>query len=115
MKVLVCGSRNWKRKESILKELEKLPKDTIIIHGAARGADLIAGDIAQHLGLTVKEFPADWDKYKKAAGIIRNKQMLEEKPNLILAFHENIESSKGTAHMIKIASEAGIEVRLFTN
>ena len=114
MKILCCGDRNWINGSAIRRELEKYPQDTVVIHGAARGADSIAGSIAKSLGMQVEIYPAQWNKYGKGAGPVRNKQMLDEgKPDWVLAFHENIESSKGTKHMVKISEEAGIPVEVF--
>lgn len=115
MRVLVCGDRNWPRYSVIRKRLEKLPEDTIIVHGCARGADRIAGAVAKELGFKVEKFPADWKHYGKAAGPIRNKKMLKEgKPDLVLAFHSNLSASRGTKHMVTIARKAGVEVEVIT-
>ena len=114
MRVLVCGDRNWTDTEAIKRELKNYSKDTVIVHGACRGADRIAGEIGKELGLTIEEFPADWRKHGKAAGHIRNKQMIDEgKPNLVLAFHSDIESSKVTKNMLRQSEKAGIETKLF--
>jgi len=52
-------------------------------------------------------FPADWGKYSKSAGYIRNKQMLAEgKPDLVVAFP----GGKGTANMVKLAKLANIPI-----
>lgn len=112
MRVLVCGDRNWINRDLIYRDLFDLPRGEItIIHGAARGADSIAGEVAKELGYKVEAYPADWEKHGRAAGPIRNKKMLEEgKPNLVLAFHNDLESSKGTKHMVKIAREAKVPV-----
>ena len=116
MKILVCGDRNWINGSAIRRELLKYPIDTVIIHGAGRGADSMAGSIAKSLGMQVEVYPAQWDKYGKGAGPVRNKQMLDEgKPDKVLAFHEDIESSKGTKHMVKISQEAGIPVEVFNS
>jgi hypothetical protein len=122
MRVLVCGDRNWTNAHLIRERLARvvmaLPEgeELFVIHGAARGADSIAGDIAQswrvtlpHGRITVLAFPANWGTYGKAAGVIRNQQMLVEgRPNLVLAFHNDIESSKGTKDMVRRARKAGI-------
>ncbi len=123
MRILCCGDRNWTSYEIIRRELEKLPEDVEIIQGCARGADKISLNIAKSIGLKIISsknnddiinnpgFPADWNKYGKAAGPIRNKQMLVEgKPDLVLAFHNNIENSKGTKNMVDIARKAGVKV-----
>jgi len=114
MKVLVCGDRHWKNEKIIERELKKLPPDTTIIHGAAKGADNIAGNTALRLGLRVEAFPAEWKKYGRSAGPIRNRKMLDQNPDLVLAFHEDLSSSKGTKHMVQIAREKGVPVKLFT-
>lgn len=110
MIILVCGDRHWTDREAIRRRLNQLPKDAIILHGAARGADSIAGEEAKKLGLTVKEFPADWDKYGRAAGPIRNRLMLDEKPDLVIAFHYDLSKSKGTADTAREARKRGIPV-----
>ena len=116
MKILVCGDRHWSNVSSIERELQKFSGDVIIIHGAARGADSIAGNVAKGLGFKVEAYPAKWDKLGIAAGPIRNVQMLEEgKPDLVLAFHPDLNKSRGTSHMVKIARKAGVKVFCFNN
>ncbi len=113
MRVLCCGDRNWSSYEIIRRELEKFDYYTVIIEGCAKGADSISGYIARQLSYVVLEFPANWNKYGKAAGAIRNKQMLDEgNPDLVLAFHTNIEKSRGTKNMIEQAKKRGIKVVL---
>lgn len=118
MKVLITGGRFWNDYETVLKELEKLPSGSIIIHGACCGADTIAGEIAKALGFTVREYPADWSTYPRAAGAIRNRLMLErenlpdEPIELVLAFHKDIEESKGTKDMLNISDAVGVKTRL---
>ena len=112
MKVLVCGSRTWSDPEPIRRELSALPRDTIIIHGAARGADTLAGQVAAELELEVRAFPAEWYKYGIAAGPIRNQRMLEERPDLVIAFCRNLSESAGTADMVRRAWSAGINVKI---
>jgi len=112
-RVLVCGSRNWTDKKAILEFLWKLSRDTLIIEGEGRGADRIARDLAILLGFNILPFPADWKRYGKAAGPIRNQQMLDEgKPDLVVAFHNNLSKSKGTKDMVNRAKKAGIPVQV---
>ncbi len=54
--------------------------------------------------------PANWDEYPRRAGIIRNREMLEHKPDAVIAF----EGGPGTANMVKIADRAGIAVYRIT-
>jgi hypothetical protein len=84
-----------------------LPADIEIISGMAPGVDTVAVDWAVCNWCKWHEFTADWDKYGRAAGPIRNKQMLlEGKPDLVVAFP----GGRGTAGMIKLAKEAGVPV-----
>jgi len=118
MVILVTGDRNWTKARSdvVLEALqEHQDKNPIVVHGAAKGVDLLAARIAEGLGYEVHPHPADWDKYHKAAGPIRNREMLEEKPDLVLAFHDDIVSSKGTKNMVNQAVAAGIPVLLVTS
>jgi len=114
MIVLICGDRNWTDRQKVADRLATLPQGTTIIHGACRGADQIAGEEASKRGFTVKEFPADWSKYGKMAGPVRNSQMLAEKPDLVLAFHPDIEGSKGTGDTVRKARTARIMVEVIT-
>ena len=108
MRILICGDRNWTNIPLIAGWLATVPRDTVIIQGDARGADSIAKDAALSLGLEVESYPANWAQYGRAAGPIRNKQMLDTKPDFVMAFHSDITSSKGTANMLKIAKQKGI-------
>ena len=113
-RILVCGDRNYNDVDTIYDTLQQYDKDTIIIHGNCKGADKIAGNVARKLGMSVIEFPAQWSKYGKAAGPIRNKQMLEDGcPTLVLAFHKNINTSKGTKNMITQSTNNGLFVILY--
>jgi len=91
MRVLCCGDRNWTSFEIIRRELEKFDNNTVIIQGCANGADVMSRIMGRMLGYSVLDFPANWKKYGRSAGPIRNTQMLKEgKPDLVLAFHKDI-------------------------
>jgi hypothetical protein len=114
-RVLVTGDRNWNNSDIIhhwLKEVKKFGFDTLI-EGEARGADTLSRIEGAKLGFTILKFPANWDKYPKAAGPIRNTEMLKVgKPELVLAFHNDIKNSKGTKNMIDQAIKSKIKVIL---
>lgn len=112
VRVIVCGSRNWTNRDVIRRELQALPAHAIVVHGNCRGADRIAGRIALSLGLITEPYPADWTKHGKAAGPIRNQQMLDTGVDLVLAFHDDLESSKGTKDMATRARAAGVPVQV---
>jgi|2_EtaG_2_1085320.scaffolds.fasta_scaffold20286_4 hypothetical protein len=117
MKILICGDRNWQSKEPIRREIKTITRlfgpVTHIIHGCCRGADKMAGEVAEEMGIDVMEFPADWNQYGKKAGILRNIDMLNINPDCALAFHSDINNSKGTKHMTSIARKANIPVYIF--
>lgn len=124
MKVLVTGDRAWDDVKLVVDTLEQLPPGTIVVHGAYRGADTVAGEVAKALGFVVRAYPADWESFKFRAGPIRNQLMLDEEHrddepiDLVIAFHDDIEHSKGTKDMIKKALNAGIlkeNVKLVTH
>ena len=109
MKVLVCGSRDWKDPNPIAIFINSLNPEDTLIQGDARGADLIAKELAEKRGdLIIESFPADWDKYGKSAGYRRNIEMLNQRPDRVYAFP--IATSKGTYHTIKEAQRMGIPV-----
>lgn len=79
----------------------------VLIHGDARGADRIADEWAKEALVEIEKYPADWKKHGKAAGPIRNRQMLKKgRPDYVIAFP----GGKGTADMVDIAKKAGVEV-----
>ena len=115
MRLLVCGDRNWSDYGSIVARIRELAPERVI-EGEARGADRLARTAAYALGIGVAAFPAQWNTYGRSAGMIRNQQMLDEgKPDMVLAFHDNILSSKGTADMVRRAKQAGLPVEIWSH
>jgi hypothetical protein len=111
MKVLITGSRDWTDRQAISSILRMYDAETIVAHGGARGADKIAGDIAECLGFKVEVFEADWAKYGRSAGPKRNQKMLEDFwPDVVHAFP--LAQSRGTLDMIAKARKAGIPVHV---
>lgn len=106
MRVLVCGGRDYANEQCVADTLSYYGP-SLVIQGNAAGADDIAQRWAEANHVPVMPFPADWGKYGKKAGYLRNKQMLEEgQPDMVIAFP----GGKGTAMMVRIAREAGVEV-----
>ncbi len=118
MKFLVTGDRDWVNKEVISERLRHLPRNWTLIHGAARGADSIAAHYWTHVAFDGENaaiaVPADWKKWGKRAGPIRNKEMLNKNPDiqLVIAFHNDISMSKGTKDMIQLAIRKGYPVEI---
>lgn len=118
MRVLVCGGReydDWDTLYSTLYDIfddgeRPLTNPFVVISGGAKGADFLARVWAKFMSIefpsvSYEEYPADWKTHGKAAGPIRNKQMLEEgKPDLVVAFP----GGTGTANMVKQAKEKGV-------
>ena len=119
MRVLICGDRNWRDEDMINQVIEDLKayyNIRTVIEGEANGADLLARRQALRQGVDVIAFPANWKKYGKAAGPIRNQRMLADgKPDLVIAFHDNIIQSKGTRHMVETAQRADVPVILMSH
>lgn len=112
VRALFCGARDWDNWGEIEQQLLRFIQyqDTIIT-GGAPGADAIAHKMADDMGFATLVFPAQWDKHGKAAGPIRNQQMLDEgKPDIVLAFHKDLTQSKGTLDMVRRARKAGVRV-----
>jgi len=104
LKVIVAGGRDFadynKLSAVIFDYAESVGDDVgvAIVSGMARGADALAHTFAKNEGVQVYEFPANWDKYGKRAGYVRNTEMAEFADALI-AFHDG--TSRGTANMIQ--------------
>lgn len=113
MRILVCGSRDWVNAAAIHRELAAR-KPSLVITGDCRGADLLAANWAVAHHVPCSHFPAKWNVYGKRAGPMRNRQMLlTGKPDFVLAFHPDIEHSKGTRDMVNQTKQAGIPFAIF--
>lgn len=120
-RLLITGSRvhQWTAYDSqalliaVRDIVDKTQKNPVIVHGGATGADTEAALHGQRLfNLQAEVHRADWKKYGRAAGPIRNKQMVELGADLCLAFpdHPKGEGSRGTWNCVDLAQQAGIPV-----
>lgn len=115
-RVLVCGGRDYADRAKVFATLDRLHARmpiSVLIHGAARGADSLGAAWGEAvLGKdNVKPFPADWTRYGKRAGPLRNQQMIDEgKPDFVVAFP----GDTGTADMVRRAKAAGIRGMMVT-
>lgn len=114
-KVIIAGSRGFSNykllKEKCNEYLREKRKEynIIIISGGARGADTLGEKYAQDEGFSLEVFPANWNKFGKSAGFIRNEQMAEVADALIVFWDGK---SHGTKHMIEIMENKKLLVRV---
>lgn len=110
--VIVAGSRSFAVYSLLSQSLDELfsaKKPTAILCGEAKGADTLGRRYAEAHHIPILSFPADWNKYGRGAGYIRNGEMLKHADALV-AFWDG--KSKGTRHMINISRKAGIVVHV---
>jgi len=109
--VLVTGDRNYTDHEYLRQFLLTfhLNFDILkLVHGDAKGADTMADQWAKSAAIPVQAYPAQWDRYGRAAGPIRNRAMWDaEMPDVVIAFHKNLSESRGTKDMMTYATERG--------
>ena len=110
MRVLVCGGRafeNYSLLHRVLCGVREEHNEFTLLHGGATGADRMAGRWAEHVGVPVVVFEAEWRKYGPSAEPIRDTRMLNVgKPDLVVAFP----GATGTTDMVKLARKAGVEI-----
>lgn len=117
MILIVAGSRSITDFESVCRHLDKhaLPlaggQPIEVVSGTAKGVDQLGERWARERGFEITHFPADWKRHGRAAGYRRNTQMAERATHLI-AFWDG--KSRGTMHMVRIAREKGLWVKVIT-
>ena len=84
---------------------------TIVSGNCPTGGDHLAEQVAKNNRLMLELHPADWEKYGKRAGFIRNAEMIDLQPDVVLAFKKRGAGNKGTQMTIDLARRKGIEVR----
>lgn len=108
MKLLVCGGRDYCDLRFVKRTLDQINDRLsidLLIQGGARGADTLAANWAKHRGVKCVCIMAEWEKYGRSAGHIRNQRMLDEySPDGFVAFP----GGRGTADMIRKALKAGV-------
>jgi hypothetical protein len=119
LKILVTGSRDWTDARSIelemfraLYETKTTFSEAVLIHGACpTGADALADAYARATGMHIIRRPADWERYGKRAGFLRNAELVDLGPDVCLAFIRS--KSRGATMTANLAEKAGIEVRRY--
>jgi hypothetical protein len=127
---LVCGSRTWglagreatdpERDEALRQcQYEERVLDAILatdpglelVTGDATGADSLAAIWARDQGVPCTVYRADWKRYGRAAGPMRNRDMLRVDPQVVLAF--SAMDGRGTGDMLRQAQRAGVATVLY--
>ena len=103
MRIAVVGSRDFSDAELVYQVLSRY-NISHIVSGGARGADTLAIVYAEVMGIPYTIYAAEWDKYGRAAGFIRNKDIVDDCAQVI-AFWNGI--SKGTQHTLVYARKQG--------
>jgi len=114
-KVIVAGGRDFKNYNLLEKKLDVLLSNKVsdhtivIVSGGANGADKLGERYAKKRNYKVDKFPADWDKYGKRAGYLRNEEMAKH-GDVLVAFWDGV--SRGTGHMINIMKRLNKPVKI---
>lgn len=110
MRTIIAGSRDCTNPEDLIRALSECDwTPTVVISGAARGADRLGELWAQVNNIPCEKFPANWNKYGKSAGYRRNVEMAENAEALLALWDGK---SRGTKHMIDIANSKGLKVHV---
>jgi hypothetical protein len=109
MKTIIAGSRTITR-EAIVRDAINCCgwNITEVVSGCAKGVDQLGEELARDSDIPVAQFPANWNKYGRSAGPIRNREMAKYAEALIAIWDGK---SRGTANMIKVAK--GLDLKVF--
>ena len=114
MRFIIAGSRGITDINHLWRAIDHLPNGlgdiSSIVSGGARGADKLGERLAKSRDIPLTVKPAEWDKYGKSAGYRRNAGMAEDADALIALWDGK---SKGTTHMINLATEKGLLVYVY--
>lgn len=117
-KVIIAGSREFDNYDMLKEKCDKIlsrkvneGEEIVIVSGTARGADTLGEKYAEERGYKVERYPANWDKYGKRAGYLRNKKMAEVS-NACIVFLSSKAENKGSKMMISIATEEKLLIRV---
>ena len=113
-RVIIAGSRSFDDYDMLIKTmdmvLQNITDEIQVVCGMAAGADTLGERYAKERSYMIAYFPADWKKYGRAAGFNRNVEMAKNADALV-AFWDG--KSKGTKHMIDIAKNKNLQVRIY--
>lgn len=108
MKLIIAGGRDYQLTPADYDKLHALHREhgvTLVLSGAARGADTCGEQWAARCGIPVQQYMAFWELWGKAAGFIRNRDMAEAADALAV-----FPGGTGTNHMFETASFRGLKI-----
>lgn len=111
--IAIVGSRDYMHREKIREVVHWIASrapEAIIVSGGARGVDSLAEAAAYECHLRCVVYPADWERYGKKAGFIRNKDIIAA-ADRVIGFWDGV--SKGTAHSLRLARSTGKPLSVF--
>ena len=114
-RIVVAGCRDYKNYEEVKKYIDSCISDIckeyklIFISGCCRGVDALGERYAKESGYKIERYPAEWKKYGRAAGPIRNEKMAAC-ADLIICFWDG--KSRGTKTMIEFAKKYNKPVKV---
>jgi hypothetical protein len=113
MKVIIAGSRHMVYTPTIVEDAVNMSGFHILeeVCGMAPGADSFGAKWAYKKGIPIKNFPADWDTYGKAAGFIRNQEMADYADALVLLIWNNSPGSLDMLNRMEILGKPYYVVR----
>ena len=108
MRTIIAGSRACTHYDDLLRAIDAISwAPSVVLSGTARGVDRLGERWARESGVPIEQFPADWDQYGKSAGYKRNAEMAQNAEALVALWDFE---SRGTEHMIQLATKAGLVV-----
>jgi len=111
MRVIIAGSRTVTEEQvrAALEGCSWIGFVSAVVSGTAKGADEFGETWAHEYGIQVIRYPAEWKKYGKRAGPLRNKVMADNAEGLVAVWDG---TSRGTHSMISLASERGLRISI---
>lgn len=113
-RVIIAGGRDFNNYENLASAMDlyltNQKKKIVIVCGMAKGADMLGERYAKERGYEIAYFPAEWNRYGRSAGMVRNIQMAYN-ADAVCAFWDG--KSRGTKHMIDTAIERNLPVTIF--
>ena len=108
-RVVMGGSRDWTDADAIRSTLQMLRPSFVGVGDCPTGADPIIRDISKELGIPGRVYIADWGKFGRPAGPLRNRRMVESvKPSRVVGFLRSDRENRGTKNLLLLAERSNI-------